>query len=61
MERDVAQVKWQIHLHNDWVEGAAENVSVSGVGFTGEGCLSLYLHRSPEGPSSDEEQQITVC
>lgn len=37
VERNICQVKWQSHLHNDWVEGAAENVSVSGVGFIEEG------------------------
>lgn len=61
VERNISQVKWWIHLHNDGVEGTAENVECQVWVSQGRGCLSLYLHQSLEGPGIDKEQQITVC
>lgn len=60
-EGNISQVKWCIHLHNDWVEGAAENAKCQVWVSQGRGCLLPYLHSSLEGPGIDKEHQITAC
>lgn len=56
----IGQVKWQLHLHNDWGGRTAENVCVR-CGFHSGGCLSLHLPESLGDRVITEEQQITVC
>ncbi len=41
VERNIRQVKWWIYLHNDWVEGTAENVECQ-VWVSRGGAVGVY-------------------